>query len=349
MKNKYIGNGNKGINSSYKRVKPDDRDLFHIPIISINNIQGNFYSHKKKEKNIIYESGDLIYLLRYINILKDEFGKKRILYVDAGDLYNPQNITERLYFNNFLNYFDINKAFLMNNIFDDENFVNNTNHTVLGNNNKNFEIYNIKLINGDIIKIGVIGYTIDINENYQLEKIINDINLNISKLKEKGVNAIILLTNLEIKCIGKNLNLNIYNNFKQLCDEYSTSNKTIFNILKNIASIDAVIASNSNDMEIHHWVNNIPIMSSPFNGKYFNIMYLPFKEQYGKYILINNEIKIEGPIPICGKIFKDTRICDSEILSKSGETINFWFHERKIFKDSYLKIIEKNLNNLTYN
>ena len=65
-----------GINSSYKRVNLDDPELFQIPIISTNNIQGNFYENIKSEKNIIYESGNLIYLLKYINILKDEFGKK---------------------------------------------------------------------------------------------------------------------------------------------------------------------------------------------------------------------------------------------------------------------------------
>ena len=43
MKNKNKGNGNIGLNSSYKRVKPDDSDYIYIPIIGTNNIQGNFY------------------------------------------------------------------------------------------------------------------------------------------------------------------------------------------------------------------------------------------------------------------------------------------------------------------
>ena len=42
---------------------------------------------------------------------------------------------------------------------------------------------------------------------------------------------------------------------------YSMDNKTIFNVLKNISNIDAVILSNSYDNEIHHWEKGIPLMA----------------------------------------------------------------------------------------
>ena len=343
------GNGNIGLNSLYERVKADDPEYIYIPIISTNNIQGNFYPNKISENNITYESGGLIYLLRYINILKDEFGKKRIIYLDSGNPYDASNSTESNYMTNFSNYIDVNKAFLMENHikFEDIDYkTENINSTIYENSNDNYKIFKMKFINGDIIKIGVIGFLI--NGKNQLQEIENEINLYISKLKEEGANAIILLTNLETTCTGKNIKLKMYKNTTQLCDEYSRSNKTIFNVLKNMSSIDAVIVPNSNDLEIHHWVNGIPIMSSPSKGKYFNIMYLPFKKESGNYILYNEEIKIEGPIPICGKIFSDTKICDNEILSKTGELINFFWHDRKIFKDASLKNIENNLNNLSF-
>ena len=334
IKNEDKGNGNKGLNSSYKRVKADDPEYIYIPIIATNNIQGNFYQSEMKIKNITYKSGDLIYFLRYINILKDEFGQKRLLYLDAGGLYDSNNKTEINYIKNLLNYINFNKDILVDINNKEENHLQN--YTIF-NFIDNCKIYNIKLINRDIIKIGIIEFMIIKEENYMLEEIVQKIKSYINMLKIKGVNAFILLTNLEIRCIGKNLNLNMYINTKQICDEYSTSNKTILNILKKNISIDAVIASNSYDLEIHHWVNGIPIMSSPSKGKYFNIMYLPFKKESGKYNLNNSEIKIEGPIPICEKIFKDTKNCDSEILSNNGEYIDFFWHGRKIFKDMNLK------------
>ena len=343
------GNGNVGLNSLYERVKVDDPNYIYIPIISTNNIQGNFYPKETVENNITYASGGLIYLLRYINILKDEFGKKRIIYLDAGNLYDASNITESNYTTIFFNYIDVNKAFLMENHikFEDiDDKLNKINSTIYENNTENYKIFKMKFINGDIIKIGIISFLI--NGKSQLQEIKNEIILNINKLKEEGANAIILLTNLETRCVGKSLKLNMFINTKQVCDEYSRNNKTIFNVLKNISSIDAVIVPNSYDLEIHHWVNGIPIMSSPSKGKYFNIMYLPFKKQFGKYILYNEGIKIEGPIPICGKIFNDTKICDNEILSETGELIDFFWHGRKIFKDASLKIIENNVYNLSF-
>lgn len=339
----YKGNGNIGLNSSYKRVKPNDPEYFYIPIISTNNIQGNFYQNEIDIKNIKYKFGGLIYFLRYIYILKEEFGAKRLLYIDAGELYNKTNKTEFNYIKNFINYIDINNYIVGNLNKNAENFDND-----LENNNTfyffgNYKIYNIRLINRDIIKIGIIELIIKKEENYKLEDLIKEIKSYLNILQQNGVNAIIFLTNLEIRCVDKNLNLNMYINTKQICDEYSSSNNDIFNILKYNIPIDAIIVSNSYDLEIHHWVGGIPIMSSPSKGKYFNIMYLPFKKQSGRYFLKNAEIKIEGPIPICEKIFEDTKICDSEILSNSGENINFYWHDRKMFKDINLKKIEDKL------
>ena len=268
------------------------------------------------------------------------------MYLDAGELYYSNDINETSYIEYLFNYININKDILyINN--KEESFNNSlkyNNYTIEMDIYINYKIFNIKLINRNIIKIGIINLLIKKDENYQLEELVKEINIYINILKENGINAIILLTNLEIRCNGKSLKLNMFSNKTQLCDEYSNDNKTIFNVLKHNISIDAVIMSNSYDLEIHHWVNGIPIMSSPSYGKYFNIMYLPFKKEYFKYILNNSKIKIEGPIPICEKIFNDTQKCDSEIPTETGEYIDFYFHDRKMFKDISLKKIENQDN-----
>ncbi len=315
----------------------DDPEYFYIPIISTNNIQGNYNQNEIIENNITYKVGGLTYLSRYIEILKDEFGKKRVIYLDAGEHYDLDDFNNSINIEKFFNYAGLNGTILNENdknSIDTEDLLNKTNYTVLGYYNENYIIYNICLLNGDIIKIGVVGYNINKDLNYQLEKIIDEINLYIDKIsKENEINAIILLTNLEIRCIVKDLSLDMYMNTTQLCDEYSMDNKTIFNVLKNISNIDAVILSNSYDNEIHHWEKGIPLMSSPSKGKYFNIMYLPFKKLSGKYILENTEIKIEGPLPICEQIFNDTQICDSDIPTDTNESIYFSWHGRKIISN----------------
>ena len=333
MKNKNKGNGNIGLNSSYKRVKPDDSDYIYIPIIGTNNIQGNFYQKIKDDP--IYKTGGIEYLSRYINILRDEFGKNRVLYFDAGEYYNKSIKEESNKIEEFFNYIDL-KATILNETENQEYLekIYNRSYSLLSSKTENYKLYKTKLINGDIITIGIIGLTIEKNENYNLTELIIKLELFSNNLKNNGVDAIILLTNLDIQCVGKELKLNMFHNDKQFCDVHYKSNRIIFDILNNSGNIlDAVIASNSNNFEMHHWENNIPIMSSPSNGKYFNIMYLPFKKKDNKYILYNNEIKIEGPIPICEKIFNDTQICDDEIPSKTKNLINYSWHDRKITKD----------------
>ena len=154
--NKIKGNGNIGLNSSYKRVLPDDPDYFYIPIISTNNIRNFFYQTEIVERNIVYKSGGLKYLSKYINILRDEFGRNRILYLDAGDHYNKtnsnsdSNIIENYFNSNYLNATILNTSQYTHRIKDD--FLKKINYQILGNDVTNYKIYNIHNINGDTIK-----------------------------------------------------------------------------------------------------------------------------------------------------------------------------------------------------
>ena len=275
------------------------------------------------------------YFSRYINILKDEFGKNKVLYLDAGDYYNLNNESESHKIESFFNYTNLKATIIgsseykINNL---EEKINQSNYTILDVYTNIYKIFRIKLIDG-YVKIGVIGFSVKENKQYKLNEVINEIKNYINKVKVEGADAIVLLTNLDAFCLGKDLNLRMYINVTQTCDIYSTSGKSIFNVLNHLSKEeipDAAIVSNKYDLEIHHWENGVPIVSSPSNGKYFNIMYLPFKKKDNKYILIKNEIKIEGPLPICEKIFKDTKICDNEISTTTNELQSFYWHNRKI-------------------
>ena len=316
-------NGNIGLNSLYKRVRSDDPDYIYIPIIATNNIEGYYNQWELEENNIKYKIGGLEYLLRYINILKDEFGKNRVLYLDAGNYYNISEINETYYIDKFFNCSGL-KATILNQydyeIPELEERINKMNFTILSNYTKIFKIYSIPLFNGDKIRIGILGLSINNNEQYNTDIIQKEIQLYIKLLKENKVDSIILLTNLFIQCSNGDLTLDIYSNYSQICDEYSSNNNSIFKIIQNLDEndlFDAAIMSNSFSNEIHHWTKGIPFMSSPPGGKYFNILYLPFKKNGNRYILDKKEIKIEGPLPICEKIFNDTRICSNDMITKT--------------------------------
>ena len=62
-------------------------------------------------------------------------------------------------------------------------------------------------------------------------------------------------------------------------------------------------------------------------------MYLPFKKINNNYTLVKSKIKIEGPLPLCQKIFQNLKHCEKiskEDFAKSGDLVEYYWHSRRI-------------------
>ena len=62
-------------------------------------------------------------------------------------------------------------------------------------------------------------------------------------------------------------------------------------------------------------------------------MYLPFKKIKNKYVLVKSKIKIEGPLPLCQKIFQNLKHCEKiskEDFAKAGDLVEYYWHSRRI-------------------
>ena len=371
------------IDSTYERISPNDEKYIYIPIIATNDFHGRFFPEKyeiyKNGSKIEYTYGGLEYIAKYINTLRNEFGENRVLYFDSGDNYFQCNETILFTGNNifeFLNTIGLNGTaignheflykrkfiedkikrakfpYLVNNIKDNTN--NNTKN-VLGNNQENSHLYEIKLNNNDIIKIGVIGITMQIGkdkrfynvgnrqtwDNISFESYYYNLEQESNKLKEKGANCIILLSHVGLEChnINETSKINMYTkNIKQSECQHD-GNSLLYNFIKGLKPgiIDGIIGGDTHN-NVHHWIDNIPIMISKGKTKYTNIMYLPFKKVNNEYKLINDDIKIEGPLPSCAKIFNDTKNCEKRENNDSNiELINYYWHGEKMGKDKKTK------------
>ena len=139
---------------------------------------------------------------------------------------------------------------------------------------------------------------------------------------------------------GNNLTLNMYkpSDDQETCSESSDLYKIIDEIDEGI--IDAVVTGHSH-REVHHFIKDIPVVSPLDGGLYANIIYLAF-DKNNNYKIIKDQNRIEGPLPICEKIFKKSLKCD---FVKEGELddylplTNYKFHGVKIEKDLILKPI----------
>ena len=372
------------IDKNYKIITPDDKEYIYIPIVTTNDIHGYFFPQEEEytynNKTIQYNIGGLEYTSKYISILKEEFGKDGILYLDSGDFFFPPYSPKYFDGNLIIDFFNLiglnattlgnheflwkrnwieekmklfNFSILINNIIDKKG----KNNQIFGKNHKSSEIFEVKLKNGDIIKIGVIGMVLNLDVDKKFYDVgmkhswnnisFKDYDYNLEKesdnLRKKGASAIIVLSHVGINCsnIEETLKLKMYNKSttQTKCEIDSPIIKLInsTNTKKNI--FDIIIAGDMHN-NAHIWINNIPIVSTKGKGKSLNIIYLPFRKKENKYNLVNEEIKIEGPLPSCEKIFLNKLNCekikDEEDFIESGKLVEYFWHEKKIERDNLI-------------
>ena len=363
--------------SNYERINPNDPDYFYVPIFGSSDIHGHFYPEQFEVGEYEYSHGGLDYVAKYANIIKDEF-HNQFLYLDAGDLF--QGGTEADISNGeiILDYLNLVKAngstignhefdydrsyiekkvknakfpFIVTNIYDT---VKNT-KKVFGDNHFTSYIYTFNDTNnnankGEIqVKIGVIGLTMIIKKDQIWGKGYEGIKFNEYKdeliseaknlRKENGVKAVVLLSHVGIDC-GNNLKLNMYkpSDIQETCKEDTELYKLLNDLDERI--IDAVVTGHSHK-EVHHFIKKIPVISPINYGLYANVIYLAFNRK-NNYNIERDQIRIEGPLPICEKIFKTSLKCEfikESELQNYLPLIEYKFHNVKIEKDPMLQPI----------
>lgn len=348
----------------------EDENYFYIPIIHTNDIHGSYYPKKiLLPSGKSYTIGGLEYLGKYISIMS-QYWKNRLLYFDSGDqfqggiegfiskgkiiidVFNKLNLTNAVIGNHEYDYgFDFLYNYMKSSNFDwiIDNIRNKTS-------NKKITFPNQKitsLINIEGYKIGIIGLStveitfttaVDISE-IEYEEYYNIINNESEKLKKQGANAIIVIGHIGLKCRNEAFEnkLDYKLRDRNTLQDYCFPTEEAYSLLNKLkpGTIDLFLAGHKHDI-VHHWINGIPIMSNDKNGKYAQIVYLPFDRKTKK--LVNDKILMEGPLPICEKIFKNKKICDLSVVNKTdektfGKLLNYNFHGIKIEKEKSISEI----------
>ena len=382
-------NGNIGLNPNYTQIDPNDKKYTYVPIVGIDDVHGLFFPKINKikigKKTLEYKTGGLEYVTKYLNILREDFGPERVLYFDAGDFY--QGGIDSVLFNgeimvDFYNLIGINGTTIGNHEFDYSRkwierkirrgnynwLINNIKDNAtnrfkgaLGRKHQRSRIYDVKLENGDVIKIGVIGLSFNMKndktmpntwgnrnswDNISFYPYIEKLERQSRLLRRKGAVAVLALAHFGLVCNQTSaMKLDMYDStsVQGKClreDDDSVMYKLTDKLKPGI--IDGIIGGDTH-METHHWENGIPLMSTPTHARYINIMYLPFiKDKEGNYSLVNKEIKIEGPLPACEKIFENYQNCELIAASEykqAGKLINFTWRGEQIQTDESVQPI----------
>ncbi len=356
--------------SQYDYPKPiDTEDEYNIAILGTNDIHGAYFPSlvNLTNLNITYYSGGLVYMGKYINLLREEW-KEQFIWLDAGDQFQgalENNISDGSIITDFYNIMNLTDATFGNHEWDFgrefiEKRMNESNFNyIIGNlqeistRKKEFlpKQLRTKIINVGKIKVGIIGLT-TVQTPITSAANLTDIDfLDYSRVIEElstdlrnKTDVIILLAHFGMDCSKQShdiiYTLKMHNSSSNYSD--CSNDAELYILLKNLKKglIDVVVSGHTHQI-VHQWVFNYPVISSINNGKYSNIMYLSFKkDSNGKYKYLPEKTLIEGPLPICDKIFNKTLHCntiDESKIEEEGDLVNYKFHNIQITKEPKLK------------
>ena len=362
--------------SEYEYPSPTPSDIINVAIMGTSDIHGAVFPNRYPAPNdtLLY-SGGAINIYSYVKALRKEW-QNYFLWLDGGDQFQGSMevmLSEGEIMKDYFNYVKLDGVGLGNHEFDYgieklKQYIAKENYPTLcanlfdkkaqkytwekgmWENVEPYHIYTLGEKDQTQIRLGVIGLATAETVLYtptNLSDYIFDNYYDVTKRwtdylrKNELVDAVILLVHFGPNCPlepVEKLKLKIWdkNTYQKECRE----KEEIMAFLKKIESeelkIDAIMGAHIHDI-VHHWIHGIPIIETTNGAGYFNILYLPFKKNpQGGVTLQNDDIKIEGPVPVCEKIWPDTKECSYRGNEPTTNMKKIKYHNSILEKDQDL-------------
>ncbi len=310
----------------------------------------------------LYSRGGVQNLAPYIKALQKEF-KDQFLWLDSGDQFSgtlESTLTKGKIITEFFNIMGLNGTTLGNHEFDNgiqflnkriksSNFPYVVNNIAMKN-GKTLNLENIikyKIINVQGIKVGITGISTvftpqttsgDISD-YIFKSYKKRIIKNSKLMREQGANIVILIAHAGTRCKSKIKGEDYLKNrlTTEENDIGDCHGKELVKLLDKLPkyTVDAIYAGHVHN-SVHSFIKGVPVLDNNFHALTFNVGYFSFNKKTKEYI--RNKTVIEGPVPVCSKIFSKSLNCNfyskkvdvKEIVNKNGEITDFYFHNLKI-------------------
>lgn len=359
---------------------PSDK-IKTIAILGTNDMHGAIVSTDKSATingaKQAYKTGGVSLLGSFLKAMREEFNDS-FIWLDSGDQF--QGTLESNYFKGesmeaFYNFAKLQGSTLGNHEFDFgieglesrlkqanypylvANFYNKTTNDFV----KMTDVFKSTIVNTTGLKIGIIGLmTLETPTttafkftNYTIKDYNEIINKEAKMLKEVNkTDIIIVVAHCGMTCSIGNVTeltqIKVRNSTTQKTTCSSTVSDELYNIMINYnqSYVDAFIGGHVHST-VHHWINGMPAMTNPKSLESFNTIYLQYDTE--KKQVLREKTVIEGPIPICSKVFEKAGNC-LYLANTSiwGNLTDFSFHNYNITEDNEtLKVLEKYINNVT--
>ena len=178
-----------------------------------------------------------------------------------------------------------------------------------------------------------------------------------SKLLKTMCHIIVLVSHIGTRCQGSDLFENKLRYFtKEVEPDCDLKTQEMNLLLENLANkekednqiyLHAVVSGHTH-VNVHHFIKERPVISVLNNGLFFNVMYLTFKKVETSKFLNKNDISyeflkekavIEGPIPVCEKVFSNLKACYTikDYDTTLGDLKGVIFHGKEIKPNEVVK------------
>lgn len=135
------------------------------------------------------------------------------------------------------------------------------------------------------------------------------------KLREDGADLVVVLTHAGVFCnIPMAADRSPRNGLVRSEGDFQTgceSNQEVAQMLRKVpkGTIDAVVSGHTHSL-VHHWIEGVPVIQAGTQNAYYNLVYLTYDWTQKK--LRTDKTRIEGPVPICAKVFANQKNCNGD-------------------------------------
>jgi 5'-nucleotidase len=165
------------------------------------------------------------------------------------------------------------------------------------------------------------------------------------RLRSDGAHIVVVVSHAGVVCdipvapdrAGKTGLVKSEADFQTGCE----SNHEIPQLLRALpkGTVDAVVSGHLHTL-VHHWIEGVPVIQAGTRNNYFNLAYLTY--DWSQNRLVPEKTRIEGPIPICPKIFKNQKNCNGDARAPPegrGKLVDARFRKSEIVPDSAMEAI----------
>lgn len=328
--------------------------------------------------SISYEAAGLSTLASYIRILQKEYGPK-FLWLDAGDHFQgtiESNSAKGAPMTQFFNAMRLHAAGIGNHEFDygaePQSKYGPEDHlgalkarmeeaqypyllaNILDRNSNrypdfpNYKPSTIFQVGG--LKVGVLAVTTTEAARTTLPTNIKTLKFTpllestireSEQLKKQGAEVIVLIAHAWIRCGSGKMPEHTFIRKQEDPQGECATQMDLVELMNQLpeGTVDAVVSGHSHQV-IHHWIRGVPIIQGGASARYINLIYLTY--DYKNQKLRKDLTRIEGPIPICPKVFQNQGDCNGDRPAPKngrGPLVKPEFHRVTIEPDSEIETL----------